>query len=72
MLGGAAETWLHTIMEASQMELLPLDLEQQVAMRTDFWWLAVKEGYVQVKDTDLLGQRNVCHDGCYPQPFSLA
>lgn len=72
MLGGVAETWLHTIAEASRMDLPePLDLEQQVAMRTDFWWLAVKDGYVQVKATELIRERDACHDGCYPQPFSL-
>jgi hypothetical protein len=83
--------WLETLVKISERagtsdpnasgkpresEIRPyLNTSQFTAMRTDFWWLAAREGYVQVKDTKLGSssqQRASCHDGCVPQPFTLA
>jgi hypothetical protein len=70
---GVVEQWVQTIASASRAgSSQPLNPQQYIEMRTAMWWLAAQEGYVQVKDVNLIGQRGVCHDGCIPQPFSLA
>jgi hypothetical protein len=69
---GVVEQWVQTIASASRAGRPTLNPKQYIEMRTAMWWLAAKEGYVQVKDVNLIGKRGVCHDGCIPQPFSLA
>jgi hypothetical protein len=73
---GPAHFWLQEIKKGSQLgSVEPLDTrQQQIRMRTDFWWLAAQHGYVQVKNVTLssVDQRKICHDGCIPQPFTLS
>lgn len=72
---GPAQFWLREIINGSQLgSTEPLDEQQKIRMRTDYWWLAAKNGYVQVKNVTLssVEQRKICHDGCVPQPFNLS